>query len=122
MNKEFEKWIIDNYERESLCLDSLYEGFMKFKKPIARVLQEALIRLVERQIVNHLAVLQIKIESLKKKREKIREMNFIAEMFLMKMKIIQRLEILLMKCFLNRIQSRVFNLFQMIPTLWTFLI
>ena len=111
MNKEFEKWIIDNYERESLCLDSLYEGFMKFKKPIARVLQEALIRLVERQVVNHLAVLQIKIESLKKKREKIREMNFIAEMFLMKMKIIQRLEILLMKCFLNRIQSRVFNLF-----------
>ena len=93
MNEDFEKWIIDNNERESLCLDSLYEGFMKFKKPIARVLQEALIRLVERQIVNHLAVLQIKIESLKKKelREKIREMNSIAKMFLIKMKIIQRL-------------------------------
>ena len=67
---EIEKWISENTEKESLCLDSIYEGFLKFKKQIARVSQEALIRLVDRRVVDQLAELQIRIESLRKKAER----------------------------------------------------
>ena len=45
--KEIEKWIHENSDVESLSLDSVYEIVMKFKKQIARVSQEALIRLVD---------------------------------------------------------------------------
>ena len=67
---EIENWIADNTENESLCLDTIYEGFLKFKKRIARVSQEALIRLVDRGVVDQLAELQIRIESLRKRAEK----------------------------------------------------
>ena len=67
---EIEKWILENTENESLCFDSIYEGFLKFKKRIARVSQEALIRLVDRKVVDQLAELQIRIESLRKRAER----------------------------------------------------
>ncbi len=67
---EVEKWISDTNENDSLCLDTIYEGFLKFKKRIARVSQEALIRLVDRKVVDQLAELQIRIESLRKRAEK----------------------------------------------------
>ena len=67
---DIEKWISDITENDSLCLDTIYEGFLKFKKRIARVSQEALIRLVDRKVVDQLAELQIRIESLRKRAEK----------------------------------------------------
>ena len=68
--KEIEKWIVENKENDILCIESIHEGSIKFKKRIARVSQEALIRLVDRKVVDHLAYLQIKIESLRKRAER----------------------------------------------------
>ena len=68
--KDIEKWITELSQYDSPSLDLVYDGFMKFKKRIARTSQEALIRLVDRRIVDHLASLQIRIESIRKRAER----------------------------------------------------
>ena len=68
--KEIESWLIDSYENNSLEVDIVNEVCEKYKRRIARVSQEALIRLVDRSIVGRLACLQIKLEQLRKRVER----------------------------------------------------
>jgi len=73
--KEIESWLIDSYEDNILDVDIVNEAGEKFKRRIARVSQEALIRLVDRSIVDQLACLQIRLEQMRKrvKREERRQ-------------------------------------------------
>ena len=62
--------MIDSYEDNSLDVDIVNEVCEKYKRRIARVSQEALIRLVDRSIVDQLACLQIKLGQLRKQLER----------------------------------------------------
>ena len=127
--KDIEKWITELSQNDSPSLDLIYDGFMKFKKRIARTSQEALIRLVDRRLVDQLASLQIRIESIRKRAERrdrnknhpdLASTSEREDNDILKTPPLLRIETVpflppLMKYFINRIPSRVFNPFQMIP-------
>ena len=68
--KEADKWLEDMYAESRLDFDRIYEGAERFKRRIARTSQEALIRLIDRSVVDRLASIQISIEKLRKKAER----------------------------------------------------
>ena len=68
--KEIEKWLDDFKHIKPPDLDKTNEGAERFKRWIARVSQEALIRMVDCSIVDKLADSQIRVEKLRKRAER----------------------------------------------------
>ena len=68
--KEIDKWLLEVNAEPIINIDKIYEGAESFKKKVSRVSQEALIRLVDRTIVDKLASRQISVEKIRKKAER----------------------------------------------------
>ena len=77
--KEIEKWLDKFKHIKPPDLDKISEGAERFKRRIARISQEALIRMIDRSVIDRLADSQIRVEKLRKRAEredrKIRNLN-----------------------------------------------